>query len=530
MKVKIESIVIGDRFRKELGDFSNLTESIKKTKGRFVTVWVDKEMNLIAGYRRLCACREAGIDEVEALVGEEADELLRRELELEENLARKDMTDVEKTDGIAEIHRLRVAKYGAPTTAKGEGTSGWSVADTAKVISMSQSNVNLHLRVAEAKAKSPAVAEKLAKEGLVAAYKLALYEGEQEAMKMMVEAAVADTPTVEEGFDPTAVDRAREMLWKGDCLELIKRIPDGSIDMIHTDSPYGIDIQKLHSKAGSFSADLYSEDSSDYYSKLVTTLAPEYFRVLRANGWLFWWLHFDQFEFCKSVFAKAGFSYQGPFIWAKIGGRYPCYDPGHKYASGIDSALLFMKGQPVFLKQGQPNFSLCRSLDDSEKVHSLERPPKLVGDILETFVHPGHTVLDTFAGGGSTAKAAIDLGIDSINMELEDRYYNALLLQLIEKLGGPKAPLANPEESDPLLEEFPILGELGYNAKQVRRMNEDVLAKIISERISAEIVSICPDGTLRIVEPKAAESAIDWSASGEEEAASSTISKDDEDA
>lgn len=522
VKVKRSLIKIGDRFRKDYGDIAELAESIKK-HGQIVPLIVDDEYNLIDGGRRSAALELLQAEEAEIIFRKDVDELTARELELETTLARKDLTDVEKADAIAEIHRLKVAKYGGVSTGKGsDGTGGWSHEDTAKSLSIGRATVSTYLKVAEAKAKSAAVAETLEREGITAAYKMMLYEAEQAAVKEMANAIQIETEALDdEGqpeFDQTAPERAKKILWKGDCLRLIKEIPDGSIDLIHTDSPYGIDIQKLHSKAGGFSADLYKEDSAANYVNLVTQLAPEYFRVLKPNGWLFWWLHFEAQDFCIKEFTKAGFSYQNPpFVWVKVGGRYPCYDPAHKFASGVDLALLFMKGQPVFLRQGRPNFSLCASLEDTEKVHSLERPPDLVKDIISTLAHPGHIVLDTFAGGGSTAKACIDLGIDSINMELEERYYNALFLQLVEKLGGPPAPVST---LHPILNEFPEIADLGYSVAQIRRLSKTSMARILKEKIPADqVFSILPDGDLITMEDH--ESLSDTDKDGDEDANSS---------
>ena len=45
-------------------------------------------------------------------------------------------------------------------------------------------------------------------------------------------------------------------LWQGDCLELMKNIPDGSVDLVLTDPPYGIDFQSNFSVLPNYSAKL----------------------------------------------------------------------------------------------------------------------------------------------------------------------------------------------------------------------------------------------------------------------------------
>ncbi|MGA7277483.1 MAG: ParB N-terminal domain-containing protein [Desulfocapsaceae bacterium] len=94
MKVAIERIRIDEdtRIRKDVGNLEPLQKSISQV-GLINPVLIDEQGKLVAGYRRLRACRNLGWEEVEAtVVTLEGDELQMLEVEVAENLHRKDFT------------------------------------------------------------------------------------------------------------------------------------------------------------------------------------------------------------------------------------------------------------------------------------------------------------------------------------------------------------------------------------------------------------------------------------------------------
>lgn len=97
MKIAIEKIEVNEnmRIRKELGDLQPLEESIKKV-GLLNPIVVDERGELLAGYRRLSACKNLGMTEVDVTVIEMAGDKIRKlDVELAENFHRKDFTPEE---------------------------------------------------------------------------------------------------------------------------------------------------------------------------------------------------------------------------------------------------------------------------------------------------------------------------------------------------------------------------------------------------------------------------------------------------
>lgn len=97
MKKAVSQIVVDEaaRIRKDAGDIAALQQSIAKT-GLLNPIVVDEQNRLVAGYRRLVACRNLGWREIEVtVVNFEGDALKLLEAEADENLFRKDFTPAE---------------------------------------------------------------------------------------------------------------------------------------------------------------------------------------------------------------------------------------------------------------------------------------------------------------------------------------------------------------------------------------------------------------------------------------------------
>lgn len=106
MILKISDVKIGQRVRDEYGDMEALADSIKK-HGLLHPIVVDSDYNLIAGCRRLLACERIGLTEIEAKVLEDISEKELRVLELEENIRRKDLTELEKSKNLVELAEIK---------------------------------------------------------------------------------------------------------------------------------------------------------------------------------------------------------------------------------------------------------------------------------------------------------------------------------------------------------------------------------------------------------------------------------------
>ncbi|MDP9355970.1 MAG: ParB N-terminal domain-containing protein [Chloroflexota bacterium] len=112
-RLPIDAIKVENRRREEFGDLAGLAESISRL-GLLHPIVVDDDGRLIAGERRLRACRELGFLEIEARRWGSLSDAERDEIELEENVRRKDLTPYERSkatvrlaEKAAEVDRAR---------------------------------------------------------------------------------------------------------------------------------------------------------------------------------------------------------------------------------------------------------------------------------------------------------------------------------------------------------------------------------------------------------------------------------------
>jgi len=105
MKVPIQDIIVKDRVRTELGNLKPLMESMRD-HGQLNPVTLSRENELIAGHRRTLAARELGWKYIEVTIMDKSSEAEKLQLELEENVHRKDFSPEELLAGYRRLDRL----------------------------------------------------------------------------------------------------------------------------------------------------------------------------------------------------------------------------------------------------------------------------------------------------------------------------------------------------------------------------------------------------------------------------------------
>jgi ParB family chromosome partitioning protein len=106
MQIPVKDIIIKKRIRKEYGDIHELAESMKRF-GQISPITVNKANVLIAGGRRLEAAKFLGWRTINATVIEADEKLARLELEIEENIQRRDFTGEEIAGATRQLYKLK---------------------------------------------------------------------------------------------------------------------------------------------------------------------------------------------------------------------------------------------------------------------------------------------------------------------------------------------------------------------------------------------------------------------------------------
>lgn len=224
-----------------------------------------------------------------------------------------------------------------------------------------------------------------------------------------------------------------ELLY-GDCLDLMKELPDQSIDMILCDLPYGTTQNKWDSII-----------PFDF-------LWPEYRRLCRGAIVLTAAQPFTSLVVCSNI---NDFKYD--WVWRKEKGT------GHLNAKkqpmrDKEDILVFYKKQPTYNPQftsGAPydgtarvgkkqqtenygKYEAVRENNDGKRypkqvlefnsvarggVHPTQKPVELMEYLIKTYTNEGDTVLDNCMGSGTTGVACVNTGRNFIGMELDFKYF-----------------------------------------------------------------------------------------------------------
>jgi len=158
VKLAVDAIVVGERRRQEMGDIDALAGSIERY-GLLHPVVVDAEHHLVAGGRRLEACRRLGWPHIDVRDMGELTEAERREIELEENLRRKDLTEYERSRDLSRlaetVAEVLVNEYRPESGQKSRGqpkrpASSRAVAERIGVPRTTIQEAQTHVEVADA--------------------------------------------------------------------------------------------------------------------------------------------------------------------------------------------------------------------------------------------------------------------------------------------------------------------------------------------------------------------------------------------
>ena len=226
---------------------------------------------------------------------------------------------------------------------------------------------------------------------------------------------------------------------RGDCLELMKEIPDESIDMILCDLPYGTTACKWDSVIP------------------FEPLWKQYNRIIKDNGAI---ALFGQEPFSSSLRLSNVDNYKYDIYWEKE--RLTNINQVKKrVGKTIETISVFYKKQCTYNPQmvkydGKPRTNKVKNgkmgtLTDQQKkkvfeykdtgwryptqvwkfqrdcltsnLHPTQKPIALLEELIKTFTNEGETVLDNCMGSGSTGVACINTNRNFIGYELDEHYF-----------------------------------------------------------------------------------------------------------
>jgi hypothetical protein len=465
MTLPFSSITFGDRFRKAYPDILTLAQSIE-TVGLIQPLTVDTTNRLLAGGRRfkaLCYLVEHGRMSPDCAIpvhvrtdlnGTEDDEVLAREIELEENLQRNDMTWQENVLALKKLHELRARRsrqYGET----------WSNAMTGKLVGQSRCAVDQAIRVANAiEAGDTEVANA---EHMTAALQVLLKRRLDEIERLRdarlklqsAKAKFAVPPSteparglnavvqtgsvldedgqylVEDGAvlaaDLAAADRVAR--YDAACARVqhvacgiahVLSMPANSLDGLYYDPPYGIDDSNLTMKHIDVTR---AEHNRDANIALFRPFLEAVWHALRPASYAVFWCDIEHFTTHVNLATEIGFRVQR---WP-LDARKPLAGNGaaaYNTTKDVEHAVVIAKPGATLVTRRPTSAVLWRWVDGeaARYVHPFAKPFSAHEHILRTFWAPGARIHDMTCGEGSGVLAGLQLGYDMTGTDIVEEH------------------------------------------------------------------------------------------------------------
>jgi adenine-specific DNA-methyltransferase len=330
--------------------------------------------------------------------------------EWDENNQRVDFNFEEKAKFIRLFHETMIAET------KGD----WTQELTAHMLRISTASISHYLRIEEAAKEHPEVNKAVTMKAAVKRMKkIEKLKNRKEEVDRQV---------------PEAVKRAEQILACADARDWIRDIPDGSIDLVNFDPPWGEEAS--HKVAENWEV---FEDSTEYSWELTISLLPELYRVLKQDRFLILWLRILEAKNVIDVAKQAGFAFKyekTPCIWYKPDKvsdqqRFP----EKTLIDSYETFILLRKGDPVLHEQGSQNLFVEPRLISSQTMHPTEKPVSLMTRILKLLSGPGETILDPCAGSASFLESGI-LNYRRVNgCEKSPQFHERGVTRLAEVIG-----------------------------------------------------------------------------------------------
>ena len=236
----------------------------------------------------------------------------------------------------------------------------------------------------------------------------------------------------------------------GDCLEVMKEIPDGVIDMLLVDLPYG-------TTACSWDSVIPFEKLWEQYNRICKENAAMVFTAAQPFTTALIASNINNFKYCwvfgKSLPVGHGYAKYRPMsnhedivVFSNGGGKTP-YNPQktprekprtytRKSASlSGSSSMTSHDGETRILDGKNPTtIQMFNTSIQRGKVHPTQKPVALMEYLIRTYTNEGDTVLDNCMGSGTTGVACVNTNRNFIGIELDQGYFD-IAKQRIESEG-----------------------------------------------------------------------------------------------
>ncbi|MGQ9820192.1 MAG: DNA-methyltransferase [Candidatus Kapaibacteriales bacterium] len=233
-------------------------------------------------------------------------------------------------------------------------------------------------------------------------------------------------------------------IYQGDCIELLKKIPDNSIDLIFADPPYNLQLngelyRPNQTKVSAVNDAWDKFESIKEYDKFTTLWMKECHRILKNTG-SFWVIGtYHNIYRVGAILQNIGFWILNDIIWIKTN-PMPNFK-GTRFNNAHETLIWATKSKSSkytfhyhsmkvmnddLQMRSDWLIPICRGDErikvNGQKAHSTQKPAELLFRIILATSNPNDIVLDPFSGSGTTAAVAKRLGRRYIAFDKEEFY------------------------------------------------------------------------------------------------------------
>lgn len=198
----------------------------------------------------------------------------------------------------------------------------------------------------------------------------------------------------------------------GDCLDVMRSMPDGCVDAVITDPPYFLPATHYNTRSRSFRS-LSDIGILEHFFRDVFTAVR---RVLKRTGHLYSFCDGQSYPVMYAC-AYPHFKALRPLIWDK-----QVSFSGYAWCHQHELILFAESDEASPVKTGDGDVLKCRAVRMDDREHLAQKPVELLGRLMRKTTRPRGVVLDPFCGSGATGEACVIDGYDFIGIERDAAY------------------------------------------------------------------------------------------------------------
>lgn len=442
---RLAEIYIGERMRKEIEDKENTLDELYDSiqgehgKGLIQAIAVEElpeehehraagyKWALLAGGRRTSALIKNNYKgELPLRIYPPLADDEREDIEILENIRRKNFTWDEEVKAKKRLHDNMIARHGQRATSSADG---WSIPKTAALTGTSRSQTHRDMVVAAALEAVPELANLKSKDDVLKFIKKAGKDFDTKQRVAEIEARRAD-----QSEDAWLLE-LENSFHVSDVFEGLAKLPDRSVNMIEIDPPYAIaEFAPRFLEEGP--AGIHFQDwTAETYVQNLRAVAAECYRILEEDSWLLcWFAQHPWGPITFDCFIEAGF--QGmrmPGIWVKQASVHATMNLDCYLGRNHEAFYYLRKGQPKIQAPGRPDcFHFDADLGDA-KTHATQKPLTLYHELLRVFGRPGDNILVPFLGSGNVILAAHNMKMSAFGFDNSQQHKDNYIVRLHEK-------------------------------------------------------------------------------------------------